>query len=215
MLKIKQFVFNPFGVNTFIVYDSDTLEAIAVDPGMTNDRERKEFDDYVSNNKLKLTGIVNTHLHLDHCFGDNYVRNRYGVKVAAHPDDAFLGAMLGEQAARFGLRLEGADSEVGIDVELGDGDTITVGHYRLDVLHVPGHSPGSIALYSPDGGFVIAGDVLFKGSIGRTDLQGGNLHTLLDSIHRRLMTLPGDTKVLPGHDRFTTIGTEKHSNPYI
>lgn len=215
MLKVKQFVFNPFGVSTFIIYDSESKAAIAIDPGMLNSAEQKEFDSYIAENNLKLTQIVNTHLHLDHCFGNNYVRDKYGIKVAAHPDDAFLGNSLAEQASRFGIRLTGNDTKVGIDIELKDGDSIKVGAQTLKVLHVPGHSPGSIALYCAEGGFVIAGDVLFKGSIGRTDLQGGNLDTLLNSIHSRLMTLPDSTNVLPGHDRFTTIGAERATNPYI
>ena len=214
-MKVKQFVFNPFGVSTFIIYDSESKTAIAIDPGMLNSAEQKEFDSYISENNLKLTQIVNTHLHLDHCFGNNYVRDKYGIKVAAHPDDAFLGNSLVEQASRFGIRLTGNDTKAGIDIELKDGDNIKVGAHTLKVLHVPGHSPGSIALYSAEGGFVIGGDVLFKGSIGRTDLQGGNLDTLLDSIHSRLMTLPDSTNVLPGHDRFTTIGAERATNPYI
>ena len=214
-MKVKQFVFNPFGVSTFIIYDSESKPAIAIDPGMLNSAEQKEFDSYIAENNLKLTQIVNTHLHLDHCFGNNYVRDKYGIKVAAHPDDAFLGNSLAEQASRFGIRLTGNDTKVGIDIELKDGDSIKVGAHTLKVLHVPGHSPGSIALYCAEGGFVIAGDVLFKGSIGRTDLQGGNLDTLLNSIHSRLMTLPDSTNVLPGHDRFTTIGAERATNPYI
>ena len=214
-MKVKQFVFNPFGVSTFIIYDSESKTAIAIDPGMLNSAEQKEFDSYIAENNLKLTQIVNTHLHLDHCFGNNYVRDKYGIKVAAHPDDAFLGNSLVEQASRFGIRLTGNDTNAGIDIELKDGDNIKVGAHTLKVLHVPGHSPGSIALYSAEGGFVIGGDVLFKGSIGRTDLQGGNLDTLLDSIHSRLMTLPDSTNVLPGHDRFTTIGAERATNPYI
>lgn len=215
MLKIKQFVFNPFGVSSFIIYDSESKAAIAIDPGMLNSAEQKEFDSYIAENNLKLTQIVNTHLHLDHCFGNNYVRDKYGIKVAAHPDDAFLGNSLAEQASRFGIRLTGIDTKADIDIELKDGDNIEVGAHTLKVLHVPGHSPGSIALYCAEGDFVIAGDVLFKGSIGRTDLQGGNLDTLLDSIHSRLMTLPDSTNVLPGHDRFTTIEAERATNPYI
>lgn len=215
MIKVKQFCFNPFAVSAFILSDSDTAQAVAIDPGMISDSEREEFDKYISDNNLKLTQIVNTHLHLDHCFGDNYVRDKYGVPVAAHADDAFLGETLSDQAARFGIRLMGNAGKVAIDVYLKDGDTINVGNYKLHVIHVPGHSPGSIALYSPDGAFLIAGDVLFRHSIGRTDLPGGNLNTLLDSIDKKIMVLPEDTKVLPGHDSFTTVGNEKRYNPYL
>lgn len=215
MIKVKEFCFNPFAVSAFLILDSDSHLAVAVDPGMLSSRERDEFDSYIADNNLTLTQIVNTHLHLDHCFGDNYVRNKYGVKVAAHPADAFLGETLAEQAARFGIRLAGNDTAVTIDTELADGDTVAVGQYQLHVLHVPGHSPGSIALYCPEGGFVISGDVLFRRSIGRTDLPGGNLNTLLDSIDKKLMPLPANTRVLPGHDASTTIGEEHLSNPYL
>lgn len=215
MIKVKQFCFNPFAVSTFVVSDSESGDAVAIDPGMINSRERKEFDTYIADNHLNLQQIVNTHLHLDHCFGDNYVSDKYGVKIAAHPADASLGLKLGEQARRFGLKLEGDAGKVDIDVPLADGDTITVGQYKLHVLYVPGHSPGSIALYSPEGAFVISGDTLFHRSIGRTDLEGGDLRTLQRSIADKLMTLPGSTRVLPGHDKFTTVDDERRSNPYI
>jgi len=215
MIKFKQFCFNPFAVSTFIISDSDTTQAIVTDPGMINDDERKEFNRYIKDNGLQLTLIVNTHLHLDHCFSNNYVREKYGVKVAAHLDDAFLGETLSEQAARFGIRLTGNDGKASIDVSLNEGDMVNVGNYKLHVFHVPGHSPGSIALYSPDGNFLISGDTLFKHSIGRTDLPGGNINTLLDSINKKIMTLPGETKILPGHDQFTTVSDEKLYNPYL
>ena len=199
MIKVKQFCFNPFAESAFVISDTESGQAIAVDPGMLDVREQQAFDSYISENQLSLTQVVNTHLHLDHCFGDN---------------DAFLGKTLTEQAARFGIPASMV-SDVEIDVPLKDGDTISVGQYNLHVLHVPGHSPGSIALYSPEGNFLISGDALFKHSIGRTDLPGGSLDTLLASINNKLLTLPDQTQVLPGHDEFTTIGEEKKFNPYI
>lgn len=213
MLKVKQFVFNMFGVNTYLVIDPDTKEAAVIDPGMYGSDEQKEFDDYVKANDLKIIEVINTHLHLDHCFGDNYVKDKYGVKVAANIGDSDLGADITSQMRRFGGReaVEG----VTIDVPLEDGDVISVGKSRLEVITVPGHSPGGIALYSPDGHFVIAGDSLFRRSIGRTDLPGGSQRQLIDSIRKKLFTLPDDTMVLPGHDRFTTIGDEKTANPFV
>ncbi len=213
MLKVKQFVFNMFGVNTYLVIDPDTKEAAVIDPGMYGSDEQKEFDDYVKANDLKIIEVINTHLHLDHCFGDNYVKDKYGVKVAANIGDSDLGADITSQMRRFGGReaVEG----VTIDVPLEDGDVISIGKSRLEVITVPGHSPGGIALYSPDGHFVIAGDTLFRRSIGRTDLPGGSQRQLIDSIRKKLFTLPDDTMVLPGHDRFTTIGDEKTANPFV
>lgn len=213
MLKVKQFVFNMFGVNTFVVSDSETKEAAVIDPGMFTDAERKEFDDYIESGSLKIVEIVNTHLHLDHCFGDNYVRDKYGAKVAANIGDAPLGADLGNQIRRFGGK--GDLPGVTIDVELHEGDIIKVGSGELKVIETPGHSKGGICLYCAEGGFLIAGDTLFRGGIGRTDLEGGNQRELVESIRKKLFTLPDETAVLPGHDRFTTIGSEKHTNPYV
>lgn len=213
MLKVKQFVFNMFGENTYVVSDSETGEAAVIDPGMFTDAERKEFDDYISNSNLKIVEIINTHLHLDHCFGDNYVRDRYGVKVAANVGDASLGADIASQIRRFGGR--GDQPGVSIDVELKEGDVVKIGSGELQVIATPGHSPGGICLYCPQGGFLISGDTLFRGGIGRTDLEGGNGRQLTSSIREKLFTLPDETKVLPGHDRFTTIGDEKRSNPYV
>ncbi len=213
MLRISQFVFNMFGVNTYIVWDEDSRDAVVVDPGMTDAREERALDGFIDKNNLKIAQIVNTHMHLDHCFGDNYVRDRYGVKVAANIGDAPLGADLGTQIRRFGGRgdLEG----VSIDVELRDGDTIRVGSDLLKVIETPGHSRGGICLYCKDGKFLIAGDTLFRGGVGRTDLEGGDARQLSASIRNKLFALPDDTAVLPGHDRFTTIGDEKRSNPYV
>ncbi len=214
MLKIKQFVFGPFAVNTYIVYDPDTHEAIVVDPGMCDGREQRVFDKYIDDNKLKITHIVNTHMHIDHCLGDNYVRYRYGAKVHAHMDDAFLGEGLTEQAKMFGLNTPDT-SPVYINVPLREGDIIKVGKSGLEVIHIPGHSPGSIALYCRESNFAIVGDILFRGSMGRTDLPGGDFESLVRGIRRKLMPLPSSTLVLPGHDISTTIGQEKAANPYL
>lgn len=202
-----------FGVNTYLITDKDTGDTAVIDPGMIDTAEKREFDDYVSANNIKITKIINTHLHLDHCFGDNYVRDKYGVKVAANINDQPLGDDIPAQMARFGGRIK-ADP-VKIDVALKDGDIIKIGDSELRVITTPGHSPGGISLYSAEGGFLISGDTLFRFGVGRTDLPGGDHNTLIKSIREKLMTLPDDTKVLPGHNRFSTIADERRNNPYI
>jgi len=180
MLKITQLVFNPFDENTYVIVDADTNKAAVIDPGMYNEREQREFDDFVAHSGVSLELIVNTHLHLDHSFGINYLRQKYGIKLAAHPDDAALGRAIKEQGMRFGFRKR-EDAPVEIDMPLSHGDEITIGSAKLKVLHVPGHSQGGIALYSAADGVVFSGDSLFCGSIGRTDLAGGDQSQLLNS----------------------------------
>ncbi len=211
MLKVKQFEFNMFGENTYVVYDTDTLEAAVVDPGMLSAEDRKTFDDYITLKNLKLIQIINTHMHLDHCFGANYIRDKYGVKVAANSGDAKLGRELNMQFHAFGGR--GELCGVDIDINLVDGDSVEIGRGRLLVIQTPGHSPGGICFYCPEAKFVLTGDTLFHRSIGRTDLEGGNSQQLYDSIHRKLFVLPEDTRVFPGHMDPTTIGEEKKYNP--
>lgn len=212
-MKVSRFVFNMFGVNTYVVYDPATLEAAVIDPGMIDHAETKALEDFMARNNLRVTHLINTHMHLDHIFGNLKVKERYGVEIEAHPDDDFLGRSLGESAARFHIPVSTPDH--GVDIALHDGDVIMIGKEPLEVLYVPGHSPGSIALYAPESGFVITGDALFAGSVGRTDLPGGDHATLISAIRNKLMTLPDNTVVIPGHGGETTIGHEKMSNPFI
>lgn len=207
MLKIHRFVVNPFEENTYVLVDEATREAAVVDAGMWNDAEREAFDGFVKRSGIKLNQAINTHMHIDHCFGISHVKNRYGVKLGASADDSFLGSSLGEQARRFGLGgfLEG----VVADVSLSDGDIITIGESQLEVIAVPGHSPGGIAFYCKADGFVLTGDSLFDGAIGRTDLPGGDYDTLVRSIRKRLLELPASTDVFPGHGNPTTIARER------
>lgn len=213
MFKIKQFVFNPFDESTFLLIDQATKKTLVVDPGMMTESEYKEFDSYIEKEKLEIEQLVNTHLHVDHCIGDNYVRDRYGVKVQANIGDADFGQHVMDQAMRFGLRLK--PEPVTIDVNLKDGDVITVGESKLLVIQVPGHSQGGLALYCADQDFVISGDSLFQRSIGRTDFDGGNAAQLINAVKTKLLTLPDNTLVIPGHGPTTTIGEEKKLNPYL
>lgn len=212
-MKVTRFVFNPFGENTYIIYDPVSREAAVVDPGMTDDRERQALDGYVTREGLKITHLINTHMHLDHIFGNGYVREKYGVKVEANPADAPLGENAPEQARRFGMLYPVEPSQV--EIELHDGDSFRLGDEEVKVIGVPGHSPGGIALYCPESGFVLTGDSLFDSSIGRTDLPGGDHGTLVRAVRERLLTLPPQTVVLPGHGGETTVGAELRSNPYV
>ncbi|WP_303030240.1 MBL fold metallo-hydrolase [uncultured Duncaniella sp.] len=212
-MKISRFTVNPFGVNSYVMWDADTLEAAIVDPGMTDEAERKALDSFIERQGLKPVHLINTHMHLDHIFGNLYVKEKYGLDIKVHPADDFLGRSLEDQTARFHLPIKATNQ--GLDVELHDGDRLYLGTEPIDIISVPGHSPGSVALYCPESGFVITGDALFRGSIGRTDLPMGDYPTLIAAIRDRLLTLPPDTVVLPGHGPESTIGQEKSSNPYI
>lgn len=212
-MKISRFTVNPFGVNSYVMWDADTLEAAIVDPGMTDEAERKALDSFIERQGLKPVHLINTHMHLDHIFGNLYVKEKYGLDIKVHPADDFLGRSLEDQTTRFHLPIKATNQ--GLDVELHDGDRLYLGTEPIDIISVPGHSPGSVALYCPESGFVITGDALFRGSIGRTDLPMGDYPTLIAAIRDRLLTLPPDTVVLPGHGPESTIGQEKSSNPYI
>lgn len=214
MLQVKQFVFNHFDENTYLAVDTETRQAAVIDPGMLTGQERTAFENFIKDNNITLTQVILTHGHLDHCFGADFVRNRYGVPVKVHTADAPLAAHIHEQGKHFGLG-KLVDHGVENTVTLKDGDVIEIGNSRLEVIHVPGHSPGGIALYDKADGLLFSGDSLFRGSIGRTDLEGGDHKTLLNSLRNRILTLPDDTLVLPGHGNFTRTGIEKSSNPYL
>lgn len=213
MLQVKQFTFSNFGVNTYLLVDSATKEAAVVDPAMQTERERNEFDRFVESHGIRLTQIINTHLHLDHCFGVNYVKDKYGLKLHASAADAPLGRQFPQQCERF--RMPALGGPVELDVQLKDGDTISIGESKLKVIATPGHTPGGICFYDEADHLLFVGDTLFKGSVGRTDLPGGNHEQLIDSIKSRLMSLPDNTTVFPGHDRLTNIANERRFNPYL
>ena len=213
MLKVARFGFQLFGINTYVVYDPEAKEAAIIDPGMSQAEEFKALERFIGREDLKVTHLINTHLHIDHAIADNWVKMKYDVPLEGHPADAPLGERMKQQAQMFGLRAE--EVAVEIDRPLKEGDTVKIGRGELKVLHVPGHSPGSICLYDEADDFVIVGDTLFEGSIGRTDLMGGNHRQLVDAIKNKLLTLPKETMVLSGHGDKTTIGREWESNPYL
>ncbi len=212
-MKIARFIFNLFGVNTYVMWDPSSLEAAVVDPGMTDARERDALDRFIADKSLRVTLLLDTHMHIDHIAGNTYVRDRYGVEIRGGKADEFLALALPEQSTQFHFPMR--PEAHGIGAEVKDGDTLYLGKEPIEVIPVPGHSPGSVAYYCPESGFVITGDALFNGSIGRTDLPGGDQRTLIASVRSRLLTLPPDTVVLPGHGDETTIGREKASNIFL
>lgn len=212
-MKIAIFQLMLFQVNCYVVYDPEAKEAAIIDPGIIDNREIEAIDSFLTKNQLKVVAVVNTHLHIDHVVANQGLSDKYGVDVMAHEDDKFLGDRLKQQAAEFGLPFK--MDNAGVTKYLHDGEKIRIGNGELEVIHLPGHSPGGIGLYDAKDGFLISGDSLFEGSIGRTDLPGGNLAKLLESVKKRLYTLPDETVVYPGHGPATTIGEEKKNNPFV
>lgn len=212
-MKIKQIQNNPFQENTYVVWDETSKETAIVDCGALFPQEEEKIESFIAENNLKIKYLLNTHAHLDHCFGNAWAAERYSVKPMAHADDEALLAKIGMQAKMFGLPVEVKTIKLG--GYLKDGDVLMLGENRIEVIHTPGHSRGGVCFYIPSAGWLVSGDSLFAGSIGRTDLEGGSYATLIKSIQERLITLPEKTVVYPGHGPYTTIGDEKVNNPFL
>jgi len=213
-MKLQSFEFNLFGELTYVVWNQKTHEGVVIDPGMSNDLEQQQFARFIEENGIRLKYLLYTHLHIDHTLGHEFVSEKYALLSMAHPNDAPLGQTRAAQAQMFRLRIP-QPKGLTADSDLFDGQILPIGDESLEVIYVPGHSPGSVAYYCKESDFVLTGDALFNGSIGRTDLPGGDHQQLISSIENRLLTLPDDTKVYPGHGPDTTIGDEKLHNPYI
>ena len=212
MITIKSFEFNYFQENTFLLYD-DTREAVLIDCGCCRKEEEKELTDFILENKLTLKHLLCTHLHVDHVFGNGFIYKTYGLKPEANKQDVEKLPSPDEQAKLFGLRQH--VENVPVEKYIVGGETIKFGTSELQVLTVPGHSPRSIAFYNKKNGFAIVGDALFAGSIGRTDLWGGNQEVLVAAIHDKLLSLPDETVIYPGHGPETRFIDEKFNNPYL
>lgn len=212
-MEIKKFQFNPFPVNTYVVWDEVSKECAIIDPGCYWQEELDELKQFISLNGLTVKYILLTHLHLDHALAVPAVKATYGAPFVANKKDAFLLQNAKQQAVAYGLRLQ--DEPIDIDVDIHEGDIFKLGNEEIHTLAVPGHSPGSIVFVLPNDKKIIVGDVLFRQSIGRTDLPGGEHQTLLDGIRKKLFTLPNDTVVYSGHGPETTIGYEKDFNPFF
>ena len=211
-MELKTFIVNPVQVNCYLLWD-ETKEAVLIDCGALFPKEREEIKDFVAANGLVLKHHLNTHLHFDHIFGNAFVEETFGVKAEANDKDWQWAENIGQRVARFGLRYEEKIPALGR--VLGDGDEVLFGNSRLVAIAVPGHSPGSLAYHIPEEKILFSGDALFHGSIGRTDFPDSDHYSLVTGICQRLLTLPEETKVYPGHDRETTIGFEKEYNMYL
>src|ERR1051325_5562660 len=211
MINIQGFTFNPFEENTYILFD-ETKECVIIDPGCSNPSEQKELADFIAEENLKPVRLLNTHCHIDHVFGNSFIAKKYNLRLEINKNDLEVLHSLPQVSHLYGLNAEQA---VEPSKFLEEGDKITFGNSSLDILFTPGHSPGSICFVSHEDKFVIGGDVLFYGSIGRTDLPGGDHETLLNSIRTKFFPLDGDFVVFSGHGRETTIGFEKENNPFL
>jgi hydroxyacylglutathione hydrolase len=211
MVQVEKFVFNPLQVNTFILSD-ESKECIIIDAACYSESEKEALCDYISDNQLKPLLLLTTHGHADHILGNSFVTGKYHIPCGACALDTFLFEVSVEQGAMFGLEVERPRLP---DLELTERSKIKFGNSELTVLHVPGHSPGSLAFLLPGEKKVFVGDALFYGSIGRTDLPGGNYDNLIKSITTRLLTLDDETMVYPGHGPATSIGSERRSNPFL
>ncbi|SRR5258706_13663478 len=210
MLSIQTFTFNAFSENTYVVSD-ETREAVIIDPGCYSREEQQELSSFIESLQLKIKSILNTHCHIDHVLGNNFVVVKYKAPLLIHPiEEAQLRAVK-NYAPIYGF--EGY-REAEPDQFIDEKYAIKFGNTSWKIFFLPGHSPGHIGFYDGKEKAVFSGDVLFEHSIGRTDLPGGNFDTLIQSIHQKLFTLPDEVVVYPGHGPTTTIGEEKISNPF-
>lgn len=212
MLNVKIFVFSPFQENTYLVWDEKTADSAIIDPGCLEIYEQEELRSFVENSNLKIKYHINTHCHIDHIFGNAFVKHVYAAPFYAPEKDLFLIEQMEKQAAAFGVSVEKSPMP---EHHLTEELILKLGEEDMEFLFTPGHTPGEYSIYFPNSKFCITGDVLFLEGIGRTDLWGGNLKTLLHSIKSKLFTLPDETIVYPGHGDSSTIGHEKVNNPYL
>jgi hydroxyacylglutathione hydrolase len=211
MLNINFFTFNAFEENTYII-SNEQKQCWIVDPGMAEQYETDSLIAFITDKQLAPQAIINTHAHLDHIFGVRPLIERYNIPFGIHEQELPVLERAESTAAMFGIRLTDVPKA---SFYIKEGVPLQLGTDTLEVFFTPGHSPGSISFYYPKGNWILSGDVLFSGSIGRTDLPGGNFDTLISSIRTRLFVLPGTTTVLSGHGPATTIGEERMHNPFL
>lgn len=212
MLKIKLFTFNMFSENTIIIWDDKSGDAAIVDPGTSSSTEENELLSFISSKDLRIKYLINTHCHIDHILGCSFVKEKFNPVYYAPELDLPLLDNAQQQAQMFDLDI---DQPPIPDKLITEQTEIMIGESKLQFLFTPGHTPGEFCIYIGEEKICVTGDVLFKESIGRTDLWGGNYETLLNSIHEKLFLLPDDVIIYPGHGEPSTIGYEKQNNPFL
>lgn len=211
MSGIAVFPFNPWQENTYLIYDANGIAAV-IDPGCYSREEQQELRSFMEAQSLQPLHLLNTHCHIDHVLGNAFVADTWQLDLAMHQGEIPVLKAVDTYADSMGIQYQRSPDAT---LLLNEGDVLEVGSIRLEVLFTPGHSPASICFYNRAEGYVIGGDVLFLDSIGRTDLPGGDMDTLLNSIRNKIFPLPDDTIVYPGHGPSTTVGREKKHNPFL
>ncbi len=212
MIKIETFVFNLFSENTFVVWDEETKEAAVIDPGTSSLSEEELLEDFISKNDLKIKYLINTHCHIDHILGCNFVKEKYNPQFLIPEKDVPLLQNGKAQASAFGVDYKEPPKPDGFITEEKE---LQLGETKIKFLFTPGHTPGEYCIYFEEDKICITGDVLFREGIGRTDLWGGDYNRLIRSIETKLFTLPGDVKIYPGHGEPSTINHEMKNNPFL
>jgi hydroxyacylglutathione hydrolase len=212
MTQVQVFEMNPFQENTYVVYDASG-DCIIVDPGCYFPEEREALKTFIQDQRLRPVRLINTHCHLDHVFGNAFVARQWNLALEIHRGELPVLDRLMDVSRQYGI--PGVEKSPAPGRFIEPGTDLVFGQTRLQTLFTPGHSPASISFYCAESGFVLAGDVLFYESIGRTDLPGGDFDTLISSIRTQLFTLPGETLVYPGHGPATTVRHEMEYNPFL
>jgi hydroxyacylglutathione hydrolase len=211
MANVQSFVNNPYQENTYILYDASS-ECVIIDPGMYTSTEQNTVVRFIKDNGLKPVLLLNTHCHIDHVLGNKFIFDQYGLKPQFNIGESDTLAAVIAYAPAMGFRYDASPVP---DTFLPEEGFITFGNTELQLIFAPGHSPAHLCFYDKDANILIGGDVLFRNSIGRTDLPGGNHNLLIKNIKEKLLLLPDDCTVYPGHGPETTIGYEKQHNPYL
>ena len=211
-MKIARLIFNPIQENTYIIWD-DTLEAAVIDAGNMNERENEVLAKFIADNGLKPKYALNTHGHFDHLLGVDFLREKYGAQLAMSSKDEFLLKGASVSAELFGVKADALPET--IDVDLEGKESIKFGNTELKIIPTPGHTPGHVAFFEPESKVLFTGDTLFRESIGRTDLPGGDYSWIMRSIIENILPLGDDVKIYPGHGETSDIGHESMYNPFV